>query len=284
MESGRRVLDNSRPTTQYIDANGIRFAYQRFGSARGVPLLLNQHFKGTLGHWDPLVTGRLAEGREVIAFNNAGVGSSTGNAPSSVQDMAINGRAFVDALGLDQVDVLGFSLGGLVAQEICMQAPQLVRRVILTSAGLPHADMSMSKASGILGATYAVADHLWLAVHFTGSVAGQEAGRAYLDRVRPLIAADAEVSEVAACNQREAISTYLSGRQRTRDELARVFHRALIVHGGNDVMMPPINAFALQETLPNAQLVLYPDANHSPMSRDPELFAQQATAFLDRPQ
>src|SRR6202035_636766 len=117
--------------TQFVEANGIRFAYRRFGKSDGVPLVLNQHFTGTMDHWDPAVTDRLAIEREVILFNNAGVSSSSGEVPTSVEPMAANAVSFIKALGLPKVDVLGFSIGGFVAQGITLQAPDLVRRLVL---------------------------------------------------------------------------------------------------------------------------------------------------------
>src|ERR1700680_1150560 len=102
--------------TQYVQANGIRFAYRRFGKAGGVPLIFNMHFMGTMDHWDPAVTDGFAKEREVILFDNAGVSSSSGDVPRSFAEMGANAIAFINALGLKQVDVLGFSIGGLVAQ------------------------------------------------------------------------------------------------------------------------------------------------------------------------
>src|ERR1700754_4489641 len=107
--------------TQFVEANGIRFAYRRFGKTGGVPLVFNQHFRGTMDHWDPAVTNGLAGNREVILFNNAGVASSSGAVPASFQAMAANAIAFIRALGLAEVDVLGFSIGGMIAQEIAAQ-------------------------------------------------------------------------------------------------------------------------------------------------------------------
>ena len=109
--------------TQFVEANGIRFAYRRFGKPGGAPLVFNQHFRGTMDYWDPAVTDGLAKNREVILFNNAGVSSSSGKVPTSIQEMGANAIAFIKALGLTKVDVLGFSIGGMVAQEITAQAP-----------------------------------------------------------------------------------------------------------------------------------------------------------------
>jgi pimeloyl-ACP methyl ester carboxylesterase len=106
--------------TQFVEANGIRFAYRRFGKAGGVPIVFNQHYIGTMDYWDPTVTDGLARDREVILFNNAGVSSSSGEVPTTFEQMGANAIAFIKALGLKQVDVLGFSIGGMVAQEITL--------------------------------------------------------------------------------------------------------------------------------------------------------------------
>src|ERR1700735_38132 len=117
--------------TQYVQANGIRLAYRRFGEAGGVPLVFNMHFMGTMDHWDPAVTDGLANEREVILFDNAGISSSSGEVPTTIQKMAGNAIAFTRAFGLQYADILGFSIGGTVAQEMAIQAPELVRRLIL---------------------------------------------------------------------------------------------------------------------------------------------------------
>src|ERR1700731_191984 len=121
--------------TQFVEANGIRFAYRRFGRPSGVPLVFNQHYTGTMDHWDPAVTDGFAKDREVILFNNAGVSSTSGEVPTSFEEMGANAVAFIKALGLTKVDVLGFSIGGFVAQEITLQAPDLVKRLVLVGTG-----------------------------------------------------------------------------------------------------------------------------------------------------
>src|SRR6267378_692629 len=121
--------------TQFVEANGIRFAYRRFGKPGSVPLVFNMHFTGTMDHWDPLVTDGLAATREVILFDNAGISSTSGETPVSVEEMATNAAAFIKALGLAKVDVLGFSLGGFVAQALAVAEPSLVRRLILVGTG-----------------------------------------------------------------------------------------------------------------------------------------------------
>src|SRR6266481_4706424 len=164
------IHDHQTAPTQFVEANGIRFAYRRFGKSGGVPLVLNQHFTGTMDHWDPAVTNGFAKDREVILFNNAGVSSSSGEVPNTIEKMGANAVAFIKALGLTKVDVLGFSIGGFVAQEIALQAPDLVRRLVLVGTG-PRGGEGMAtltpEAQEIFGASYDEPDHLWLRVHFT---------------------------------------------------------------------------------------------------------------------
>ena len=194
--------------TQFVEANGIRFAYRRFGKAGGAPLVFNQHFRGTMDYWDPAVTDGLAKNREVILFDNAGVSSTSGKVPTSMQEMGANAIAFIKALGLAKVDVLGFSIGGMVAQEIAAQAPDLVRRLILVGTGPRGADMSTSRSAEIFAGAYDPPEHLWLAVHFSPSPSGRAAGLAFLKRKLLRKDRDPEVSEEAAMAQREAITKY----------------------------------------------------------------------------
>lgn len=267
--------------TQFVEANGIVFAYRRFGETGGVPIVLNQHFRGTLDHWDPAVTDALARTREVILFNNAGIASSSGEVPPSIPQMGANAIAFIRALGLSKVDVLGYSIGGMVAQEIALQAPDLVRKLILVGTGPRGADMSGSTSAAIFAATYDNPEHLWLAVHFSPSAAGRKAGLAFLDRKFGRKDRDPEVTEAAAARQREALGHYSAGGESAQGHLKDIQVPTLIVQGSNDVIIPTFNSYVLQQKLPNAQLILYPDANHGSFYQYPDLFIQHATLFLN---
>jgi pimeloyl-ACP methyl ester carboxylesterase len=237
--------------TQFVEANGIRFAYRRFGKLDGVPLVFNQHFTGTMDHWDPAVTDGFAREREVILFNNAGVSSSSGEVPTRIEKMGTNAVAFIKALRLAKVDVLGFSIGGLVAQEIALQATDLVRRLVLVGTG-PRSGEGMAsltpEAQEIFGATYDEPDHLWLRVHFTKSEKSQAAGREFLKRFRLRAEnRDPEVNEKVAPAQIEAITAWGAPREKPFEYLKSIRQPALVVNGGKDVIVYSVNSFILQQ-------------------------------------
>jgi pimeloyl-ACP methyl ester carboxylesterase len=271
--------------TQFVEANGIRFAYRRFGKARGVPIVLNQHYVGSMDYWDPAVTDGLARDREVLLFNNAGVSSSSGEVPTTFEEMAANAVSFIKALGLTQVDVLGISIGGFIAQEITLQAPELIRKLILIGTG-PRGGEGMStltpEAQQIFGATYNPSEHLWLAVHFGPSDKAQAAGLEFLERKHlRQVDRDPEVNETVGPRQIEAIVKWGVQRERSYDYLKTMKQPALVVNGSKDLIIYTINSFILQQQIPNAQLIIYPDANHGASYQYPELFVKHATLFLD---
>ena len=272
--------------TQTIEADGIRFAYRRFGTTGGVPLVMNMHFIGTMDHWDPAVTDGLAAHREVILWNNAGISSSSGEVPDTIEAMAAHQIAFIEALGLQQVDILGLSMGGVVAQAVAQAAPTLVRRLVLVGTGPRHGEGMATltpEAQEIFGATYAEPDHLWLRVMFTPSERSQAAGRAFLERFRLRADnRDPEVGDKVAPAQVAALAKWGAPADKPFDYLHTIEQPTLVVNGSNDVIIYTVNSFILQQNLPDAHLILYPDSNHGSLYQYAELFSAQVADFLER--
>src|SRR6202047_668735 len=268
---GATIMIHTHQTapTQFVEANGIHFAYRRFGKTGGVPIVFNQHYIGTMDYWDPTVTDGLARDREVILFNNAGVSSSSGEVPTTFERMGANAIAFIKALGLKQVDVLGFSIGGMVAHEI-------IRRWIVDGTG-PRGGQGMellTQAAGrLFGATYDPPENVWLAVKFSPSAAGQAAGREFLKRTHlRQEGRDPEVNDKVSPAQVEAMGKWGIQQKGSYDYLKAIKQPTLVVNGSNDVIM--------QQNMPNAQLIIYPDSNHGAHHMYPELFARHVSMFL----
>src|SRR3979409_1639004 len=271
--------------TEFVEANGIRFAYRRFGKTGGMPLVFNQDYIGTMDYWDPTVTDGLARDREVILFNNAGVSSSSGEVPTTFEQMGANAIAFSRALGLNKADRLGFSIGGMVAQEIALQAPDLVRKLILVGTG-PRGGQGMESltqvAQRIFGAAYDPPESRWLPVLFSPSEAGQAAGLEFLTRKHlRQEGRDPEVNDKVSPAQVEAMDKWGVQREGSYDYLKTIKQPTLVVNGSNDVLTPTINSFIMEQNIPNAQLIIYPDSNHGAHHQYPELFVEHAPLFLN---
>jgi pimeloyl-ACP methyl ester carboxylesterase len=274
--------------TQFVEANGIRFAYRRWGKPGGIPLVFNQHFTGNLDNWDPAVLDGLTPEREVILFNNAGIASSTGEVPSTFAGMARNAEAFIDALGLKQIDLLGFSIGGMVAQQIVIDRPELIRKLILIGTAPRNMDAGNGEGhitpetASIFGAAYNPPENLWLNVFFTDSEASQSAGRAFLKRYLSRTEnRDASISEKVAPAQIAAVGEWGAQPGERFTYLKNIHHPTLVVSGNHDVIVYTVNSLHLVQNLLNAKLILYPDSNHGSWYQNHEEFVFEANRFLN---
>jgi len=268
---GRTMSTDTAATapTRFVEANGIRFAYRRFGKPAGLPLVFNQHFSGNLDNWDPAVLDGLAKEREVIIFNNAGIASSTGEVPKTFADMAKNAAAFIEALGFKQVDILGFSIGGMVAQNIVLYRPELVRKLVLVGTAPRNMDCGNQpsgltpETQSIFGATYSPPENLWLSVFFAPSEQSQAAGHEFLKRYRSrTVDRDAPTNDKVASAQIAALGEWAVPVGERFAYLKDIKQPTLIVSGNHDVIVYTVNSLYLVQNLPNAKLILYPDANH----------------------
>jgi pimeloyl-ACP methyl ester carboxylesterase len=271
---------SSTVPTRHVETAGIRFAYRRWGKPGGVPLVFLNYFSGNLDDWDPQVTDGLAAEHDVILFDNAGVASSGGETPGTVAEMTRDALAFCDALGLKKINPVGFSLGGMIAQQMALDHPNRVNRIILLGTG-PRGGEGMTFTE-LSADERADPVQFLLAAFFSPSDASQAAGRAYLDRVAARSRdRDRPVSPKTAEAQLRAIREWgvvpASNRYAT---LQKIKHPALVAHGAKDIVVHPVNAFILAKHLPDAQLIMYPDSSHGAHYQHADLFLQHAKLFL----
>lgn len=272
--------------TRFIETGRGTYAYRRFGSGAGLPLVCLQHFTGTLDNWDRAVTDPLALGREVILFESAGLGRSTGTVPDGVPAMAAHALAFLDGMGLTQVDVLGFSLGGMVAQHVALERPSLVRRLLLVATapegGEDIMHMEKPELKTITDDPKLAGLERLVKLFFAPSPSSQAAGRAFIAR---LAERKEDREPPAGPDVAHAQLTAFRAWERSDGErfskLSLLGQPCLVVNGVFDKMIPVRNSYFLSEHLPNAMLLTYPDAGHGSLFQFHESFVKQASMFLD---
>lgn len=271
--------------TKFVQVNGNKIAYRRFGKKQSIPLVLIQHFTGTLENWDPLVLDGLAKDREVIIFDNTGIASSTGVTPDNIADNARDVAAFVAALEIKKIDLLGFSMGGMEAQQVTLDHPELVRRLVLVGTaprGGEGSAVFSPKVMEMFTEKYKYPDEILLKTLFLPTESSQKAGRAFLERIRARkVDRDININSQVAPAQTAAIRNWGEMDKGNYDYLKAIKQPTLVVMGYDDVIFPSVNAFILQQHLPNAYLEIYPDASHGVQDQYPHLFVKHLTEFLD---
>jgi len=271
--------------TRFIKVDGDNFAYRRWGSptAGSVPLFFIQHFRGGMDHWDPHLTDGLAAGREVILYNGRGIASSSGTPRNRIEDMVDDIAAVIRALGLSKVDVVGFSIGGLQAQEVTLRHPELVRKLMLLGTGLKGGDPTIHPKTIEVASTPVPTAEDFLFLFFGRSDAARTAGLEFWNRRHLRADQDPPSSLEVATAQLEAYAAYMQPLLGDKPYafLNKVTQPTLVVNGIDDVMIATINSLYLAQNIPNALLILYPDAGHGAQFQYPGRFLKHALQFLD---
>jgi pimeloyl-ACP methyl ester carboxylesterase len=271
--------------TQFLQVGAERYAYRRFGDGPGHPLVCLQHFTGTLDNWDPAVIDPLASGREVVLFDNAGVGRSSGTVAKTISGMAAHAFAFLEALGLEGIDVLGFSLGGMIAQQMAHDRPSIFRRMVLVGTAPRGGEdiMHLEKPSlaKYLGDPTLRGNAVLQKIFFAPTASSQAAGAAFIERLaqrkddlEPPSGPSVAQAQIAAFRDWERCKG-----ERFAD-LRSIGQPTLVVNGVYDEMIPVRNSYWLGENLPNAVLLTYPDSGHGSLFQFHHSFTRQAAAFL----
>ena len=270
--------------TQTVTAGGVTFAYRELGTHNpGPPVVCLIHLAAVLDNWDPRVIDGLAAKHRVIAFDNRGIGASSGSPATSMEEMARDAITFIKAMGFDQVDLFGFSMGGMVAQEIVLTAPQLIRRMIITGTG-PAGGEGISKVARV---TYLDMVRGWLTLQdpkqflfFTRTPAGIRAGKEFLARLKERSSdRDREITITALQAQLKALRRW---GEKAPADLSKVHQPVLVANGDSDRMVPSQNTHDLARRLPNSELIIYPDSGHGAVFQFHADFVPKALAFLAR--
>jgi pimeloyl-ACP methyl ester carboxylesterase len=280
------ATSNISAPTRLLDVANQMYAYRRFGNdSAQLPLLCLQHFTGTLDNWDPAVTDPLASTRDVILFDNAGVGRSTGTVPETVAGMARHALAFLDGLGIESCDVLGYSLGGMVAQQMELDRPSVFRRMILVGTAPRGGEdiMHLEKPSlaRYLNDPHVQGYAVLQKIFFTPTSSSQSAGQAFTGRLLLRTQDRDPVSGPAVA--RAQMAAFREWEQFTGErfaDLRRIGQPTLVVQGVHDEMIPVRNSYWLGEHLPNAMLLTYPDAGHGSLFQWHDSFQHHVTEFL----
>jgi len=267
--------------TRSVSVGGTTYAYRELGPRGGVPVVFFVHLAATLDNWDPRIVDPIAKNRHVIAFDQRGVGASTGKVPDTIEEAADHAYEFITALGFERIDVFSFSMGGMIAQDLVVKHPDLVRKLVLTGTG-PRGGKDIDKVVGVtywdvLRATLTRSDPKEF-LFFNRDATGKAAGKAFIERLHERTAdRDPEVALTAFRTQLKAIQKY--GRSAPSD-LSAFTQPTLIANGDHDRMVPSVLSENLHNRIKDSQLIIYPDSGHGGVFQYHDEFAPVAAEFL----
>lgn len=268
------------PNRYVVASGGVKYAYRRLDKAGTIPLVCLQHFTGTMDAWDPALIDALARNRTIIVFNNAGVGTSGGRTPDSVEQMTIDAEAFITALDLGPVDLLGFSLGGFIAQLMAARGKVRVRKLISAGSAPQGGEEHLLKV--VTEAFAEKADDVRLPLFFTRSEKSQAAGRAFVARATARThERDPESGKDITDAQATAIIRWCADKATDHAVLRTIKQPTLIVHGSDDTMFPAVNAYDMFKAMSDATLIIYPDSAHGALFQYSETFSAHVDLFLN---
>jgi pimeloyl-ACP methyl ester carboxylesterase len=285
-QGGDESMTYQQAANKFVTAaNGIEYAYRETGSG-GVPLVLLIHFRGNLDNWDPALVDALASNRRVVAFDNAGVGASSGTTPHTVAAMARDAIAFLDAMNIDQADVLGFSLGSFIAQEVALTRPALVRRLILASSAPQGAAGMHGWAPDVIdavGARETIPDRV-LDVFYAPSAAGRQSGQAAFARMFSRTQdRDKPNTWETRLAQYDAVCAWGIPDHALLQRVSAIEAPTFIANGDSDPMILPHYSYLLAGLIPGARVKIYPDSAHGFLFQHHTEFAADVDAFLGEP-
>ena len=277
------ITSYAQAPARTVTAGGVTYAYRELGPKGGIPVFFFVHLAATLDNWDPRIIDPIAKEHHVITFDNRGVGASTGQVPDSIEGMADDAYAFIRALGFDHVDIFAFSMGGMVAQDLVVKHPDLVRKLVLTGTG-PRGGKDMDKVVGttyydIVGATVTRSDPKEF-LFFNRNATGKPAAKAFVNSLKErTVDRDKPMSTKGFRTQLKAIQRF--GRS-TPSDLSKITQPTLIANGDNDRMVPSVLSEDLHRRIRGSELVIYPDSGHGGIFQYHDQFAPVAVEFLDR--
>ncbi|SEB17309.1 MULTISPECIES: alpha/beta hydrolase [unclassified Mycobacterium] len=275
------ITSYAKAPSRTVTAGGTTYAYRELGPKGGIPVVFFVHLAATLDNWDPRIIDPIAKTRHVIAFDNKGVGASSGKVPGTIEEAADDAYTFITALGFKKIDVFSFSMGGMIAQDLVLKHPELVRRLVLTGTG-PRGGKDMDKVAGVtywdmLRATLTRSDPKEF-LFFNRDAVGKRAGKQFVNRLKERTTdRDKDITIGALQTQLKAIKAY--GRSRPSD-LSKITQPTLIANGDHDRMVPTVLSEDLHRRIAGSELIIYPNSGHGGIFQYHEQFAPIAASFL----